>query len=203
MTGRRKENKSDNTKKEILDAAMRVFAEKGFFKATMREIADAAGVTHGMIRYYFRIKENLWAEVINYGFEFHMNAMREFFESTENIDPVDFFKLFVKKSIRLTVELPEFISFIHQYNQKGVPHLDLVLEKLGLIGNMIEPVFQDLKRQGYFPKFDTYAHRIYVRALIETPLLVPELNSAIAGIDLTSEAGIERHTEWVLDFIFS
>ena len=202
-SGRPKHKSAEDTRTEILNAAMKIFAERGFFKTTLREIADSAGVTHGMIRYYFKTKDNLWEAVINHGFEYHMDSLNDFFNSTENSDSVEFFKLFVKKCIQLTVELPEFVSFIHQYSQKGIPHLELVLEKLNIIGEKIEPVFQDLKQQGYFPKFDTFSHRIYVRALIETPLLVPELNSAIVGIELTSEEGINKHTEWVLDFIFS
>ncbi len=44
---------------QILDAAARVFAEKGFHRATTREIAGAAGVSEGTIYNYFASKEDL------------------------------------------------------------------------------------------------------------------------------------------------
>ncbi|HEY3991931.1 MAG TPA: helix-turn-helix domain-containing protein [Ktedonobacteraceae bacterium] len=44
---------------QIIDAALRVFAEKGFARATNRDIAHAAGITTGLIYYYFKSKEDL------------------------------------------------------------------------------------------------------------------------------------------------
>src|SRR5437868_7447842 len=45
----------------ILDAAVRVFAERGFFGATVAEIARAAGVADGTIYLYFKSKDDaLW-----------------------------------------------------------------------------------------------------------------------------------------------
>jgi AcrR family transcriptional regulator len=44
---------------QILDGAAAVFAEKGFHRATTREIAQAAGVSEGTIYNYFDSKEDL------------------------------------------------------------------------------------------------------------------------------------------------
>lgn len=43
----------------ILGAAARVFAEKGFHAATIKDVATAAGVAHGSIYTYFENKEAL------------------------------------------------------------------------------------------------------------------------------------------------
>lgn len=44
---------------QILDAAARVFAEKGFHRATTREVAEEAGLSEGTIYYYFDSKTAL------------------------------------------------------------------------------------------------------------------------------------------------
>jgi AcrR family transcriptional regulator len=44
---------------QILDAAVAVFAEKGFHRATTKEIARAAGVSEGTIYNYFASKDDL------------------------------------------------------------------------------------------------------------------------------------------------
>lgn len=49
--------KSEETRTRILDAALRVFRERGFERATMREIASEAGVALGAAYYYFESKE--------------------------------------------------------------------------------------------------------------------------------------------------
>lgn len=46
-------------REQILEAAGRVFAEKGYHSAKMRDIASAAGVSNGTVYNYFASKEEL------------------------------------------------------------------------------------------------------------------------------------------------
>jgi AcrR family transcriptional regulator len=50
-------------RERLLDAAARLFAERGFNGVSVREIAAAAEVNLGVIPYYFGTKENLLQEV--------------------------------------------------------------------------------------------------------------------------------------------
>jgi len=52
-----KGKKAEETRLRILEAALLVFRERGFEKATMREIAAQAGVAVGAAYYYFDSKE--------------------------------------------------------------------------------------------------------------------------------------------------
>jgi len=49
---------------EILDAALKVFAEKGFAAARMEDIARRAGVTKGTIYLYFPGKEDVFKQLV-------------------------------------------------------------------------------------------------------------------------------------------
>lgn len=53
-------------REQILDVATRVFAEKGFAGASIRDIANAVGVTEGLLYHYFESKEQIlhacWSE---------------------------------------------------------------------------------------------------------------------------------------------
>jgi AcrR family transcriptional regulator len=51
--------KAEQTRQSIIDAAMRLFRIHGYDKATMRAIADEAGVSIGNAYYYFSSKEHL------------------------------------------------------------------------------------------------------------------------------------------------
>ena len=55
--------KEDNTEQLILKAAEEEFLERGFVLAKTTEIARRAGVTHAMLHYYYRTKENLFEQV--------------------------------------------------------------------------------------------------------------------------------------------
>jgi AcrR family transcriptional regulator len=51
--------KAEETRDRILDAALRLFRERGFEQTTMRDVAKEAGVATGAAYYYYRSKEDL------------------------------------------------------------------------------------------------------------------------------------------------
>lgn len=53
------------TEERILEAAETEFLQKGFSAARTTSIAEAAGVTHAMLHYYYRTKEKLFAKFID------------------------------------------------------------------------------------------------------------------------------------------
>jgi AcrR family transcriptional regulator len=53
---------------EILEAARKVFARKGFEGATMDEIAETAGVAKGTVYLYFQSKRDVYLEALRQGF---------------------------------------------------------------------------------------------------------------------------------------
>lgn len=53
------------TEEKILAAAEKEFLKKGFDAARTTSIAKDAGVTHAMLHYYFRSKENLFSKVLS------------------------------------------------------------------------------------------------------------------------------------------
>src|SRR3954468_18051770 len=46
-------------RRDLLDAAVRVFARKGFHASRVGDIAEEAGVAHGLLYHYFRSKEEV------------------------------------------------------------------------------------------------------------------------------------------------
>jgi|SRR5579871_2376555 len=57
----------------LLTVAARMFAERGYENATLKEIADAAGLLPGSVYHYFSSKEDLLAKVMHEGFR-RLNA---------------------------------------------------------------------------------------------------------------------------------
>lgn len=57
--------KSQSTEQLILQAAEKEFMQKGYSGARTSTIAESAGVTHAMMHYYFRTKENLFEKIFS------------------------------------------------------------------------------------------------------------------------------------------
>ena len=63
--GRRSQAESARTQKRILDRAERLFARKGYRAASLRELANAAGVRPFTIQHHFGSKLGLYQAVLN------------------------------------------------------------------------------------------------------------------------------------------
>lgn len=55
----RRRMRPEDRRNAVLDAALRVFAEAGFRRASLKEVGDEAGVTKGCVYHYFNSKEEL------------------------------------------------------------------------------------------------------------------------------------------------
>jgi AcrR family transcriptional regulator len=58
--GRRSAQTAEETKVHILIVAGKMFCDLGFEKVSLRNISEAAGVSHSLIRHHFGSKEQIW-----------------------------------------------------------------------------------------------------------------------------------------------
>ncbi|MGA0025531.1 MAG: TetR family transcriptional regulator [Burkholderiales bacterium] len=61
---RRTKDEAVETRNQILDAAERVFSERGVSRTSLTDIADAASVTRGAIYWHFKDKAELFCEMV-------------------------------------------------------------------------------------------------------------------------------------------
>lgn len=61
---RRRVRNPDAHRAAILEAALAAFAERGYARATMRDIAQRAGITHGLVQRHFGSKEALFLAAV-------------------------------------------------------------------------------------------------------------------------------------------
>jgi TetR/AcrR family fatty acid metabolism transcriptional regulator len=69
-------NRNAEKHQRILDAAVAVFAEKGFFTSRISDIADRADVADGTVYLYFKNKEEILMMAINTAFDAFMRHAR-------------------------------------------------------------------------------------------------------------------------------
>ncbi|WP_367026760.1 CerR family C-terminal domain-containing protein [Methylococcus sp. ANG] len=77
----------DPTRERLLQAALDVFADKGFRDATVREICARAEVNTASVNYYFRSKEALYSEVLGFAFREAHERYPDTLASDPNLPP--------------------------------------------------------------------------------------------------------------------
>jgi TetR/AcrR family fatty acid metabolism transcriptional regulator len=116
--------RASGKRERILDAAIKVFAEKGFFSAKVSEIAREAGVADGTIYLYFRSKDDLLISL----FEDRMERINAALRVRLAQEPTAIAKLrrFIEMHLELvehqralvevlTVELRQSAKFMREY----------------------------------------------------------------------------------------
>lgn len=99
---------------QILNSAIKLFADKGFDGVSIRQIAEDANVHFASLRYHFGSKEDLYKECLASHGEKRLNSAKKFLQA----DPESFEDM----KLRLTFAINE-IFLIHNEN----PHLSKLL----------------------------------------------------------------------------
>jgi TetR/AcrR family transcriptional regulator, fatty acid metabolism regulator protein len=84
-------------REEILRAAVEVFAERGYFSARMREVAEQARVADGTLYLYFKGKEDLLVSILEeYAEAFLARARRD---AEKLVDPSEKLRVVVERHL--------------------------------------------------------------------------------------------------------
>ena len=99
---------------QIVLAAVKLFAKKGFFKATLRELADEAGISQGNVYGYVGSKEDIFFLL----HELAANlADKGLTRSVEDIsDPLEKLRRMVRSEFNLMYEWSDAILVIYQHH---------------------------------------------------------------------------------------
>jgi AcrR family transcriptional regulator len=60
-----REEKSERSRRQVLDAALQLFSRQGYRATSVREIADAAGVSTGNVSHHFPDKESIFNTLLD------------------------------------------------------------------------------------------------------------------------------------------
>jgi AcrR family transcriptional regulator len=119
----RKPKVVEDRREQIIDAAMRVFARKGFLRATNKDIADEIDITPGLIYHYFDNKEAVLRAIIEN--RSPMRIVRTLPPEALEQPPAVFLP-FVIKQVLNVLENERFVQFIHILVPELVQHPELV-----------------------------------------------------------------------------
>jgi TetR/AcrR family fatty acid metabolism transcriptional regulator len=104
----RKARQADK-RQRIVEAAVNVFADKGFFGARIADVAEVAGVADGTIYLYFKSKDDLMISVFR---EKMTEILQRFSILREIHDPQEKLKRYVLEHLALVEEQPKLMQVL-------------------------------------------------------------------------------------------
>jgi len=124
------DTKSESSMEQsILDAAEKLFLEKGFALTSTTEIAKSVGCNQALVHYYFRTKDNLFNTIFE-------NKFKMFFQEIfvmKNMEGLDFLqklKLIIESHFDLLKNNPKMPGLILNELSRKPDQIDSLKEKL-------------------------------------------------------------------------
>ncbi len=186
-----------DTRSKLLQAAVKVFAVEGFAGASVRQIADLAGVNHGSIKYHYSSKNQLWRATTAFLFE----ALEAFiFEGSDKWDQLSEREQLIQhieRYARFNAQNPELMRIVMFESLTRSERFEWLSE------NYLRP-FSDrainrtalAQEQGLFRQDIPALNLYYMQISASRSMLfaATELNERF-GIDMTAEEEIRRHVD--------
>jgi AcrR family transcriptional regulator len=102
----------DLRRKQIIEGAIKIFIAKGFHRATVREIAQEAGLTMGSLYNYIRSKEDIVYMVYDYVTKILRDEM---FKAVEAIkDPEERLKKALLQNLNAVYQYQDIVMFLYK-----------------------------------------------------------------------------------------
>ncbi|MDE6648435.1 MAG: TetR/AcrR family transcriptional regulator [Muribaculaceae bacterium] len=137
------DNTLQDTERAILMAAEREFLSKGFAGARTTSIAEAAGVTHAMLHYYFRTKARLFDRVLREKIKLLKETLFSSFDYTDaSLDEI--IRNIVDRHLDFIAANPELPRFLIEEIYSDPERSNVFLEHIGRYAPLI---FQTLQHK--------------------------------------------------------
>lgn len=136
-------------RRQILDAAVRVFARQGFHRSRVSDIADEAGVAYGLLYHYFRSKDQLLSTVFSERWALMLDAIEAADKrDASGRDKLDEIARFIVSSYHHDPDMMKVIivEVTRAANSFGRVHL----EEIGRAYDGIAAIVEAAQRQGEF-----------------------------------------------------
>ncbi|HEX2948596.1 MAG TPA: TetR/AcrR family transcriptional regulator [Armatimonadota bacterium] len=106
----RKHHESNDMRERILLSAEKVFAQKGYAAASIRELCEAAGVNRALIYYYFTDKAELYRAVLANGDADLLRIARNARDYSGSA--LDKLRVFITESAKLHMARPSMMEMV-------------------------------------------------------------------------------------------
>ena len=104
------EPKEKATETLILDAAMKVFTQRGYDGARTEDIAKEAGINRALLHYYFRDKQTMFNLIFETRFKEFFGGIFNIFNSDKSL--YDKISLLIEHEISMFIAHPDLARFI-------------------------------------------------------------------------------------------
>lgn len=133
---------------EVLEAAAKVFAERGYSEASVQDVADSLGILKGSLYHYIDTKEDLLFWLLE---EVHRDVeeILEEVAAEESLNPLELLSAYVRKQVEYNLGNLERISiYYHDMDRLSADRLKHVLDQRHAHERFVNKLIREAQAQG-------------------------------------------------------
>jgi AcrR family transcriptional regulator len=189
-----------DNRSRLLHAATDAFAEYGHEGASLRAIADNAGVSFQLIAYYFGSKEELWVATVDFLFERYLETGKGLgFTSSGNL--AEQFHNHLRLLLTDMLQRPQLRKiWIQEYLADSPRYHNVIRPKIKqLYDTLARPYFEEVVRLGIVERFTAAELGLLWSSVVQNNLVYPYYVELTIGLPAGSAKSVERQC----DFLFA
>jgi TetR/AcrR family transcriptional regulator len=186
---------ADN-RSRLLYAATDAFAQYGYEGASLRAIADNAGVSFQLIAYYFGSKEELWIETVDFLFERYLETGKGLgFTTSGNL--AEQFHNHLRLLLTDMLQRPELRKiWIQEYLAGSARYHEVIRPKIKyLYDTLAHPYFEEVVRLGIVERFTADEIGLLWSSVVQNNVVYPYYIELTLGLPAGSPKSIERQVD--------
>jgi TetR/AcrR family transcriptional regulator len=185
-----------NNRSRLLLAATDSFAEYGYEGASLRTIADNAGVSFQLITYYFGTKEELWVATVDYLFERYLETGKGLgFTPSGNL--YEQFRNHLRLLLTDMLQRPQLRKiWIQEYLAGSDRYTNVIRPRIKhLHDNQAMPYYQEVVRLGIVKKYTASELSLIWSSVIQNNVVYPYYIELTLGIPASSPKSVETQVD--------
>jgi AcrR family transcriptional regulator len=194
--------KRSDTRSRLLHSAVEVFADYGFEGASLRAIAERAGVAYQSITYHFGNKEDLWAAIVEDLFQRFMETGRGLaFDPSGNLEQQ--FRNHLRLLLSDLLQRPQMRRVFVQEYLSGSGRFETTIKPRikSYYRNLSLPYFNEAARLGIIKTFTGAEASLLFLYVTTTNIFDPYQVELRTGIPMGSARSIERQVDLIVDIL--
>lgn len=197
-------DRPDQTRDQLLDASITLFARYGFDTVTTGQIAEAAGLTQSMVHYHFGTKTKLWEEAMRRLMRRRGRLFRATPADLAGLDPLGKLKVLTRRLIEANAANPDHVRIVVYEATTRSPRLKW------LIDNFLSPgfgVFDQAVREamdsGAMRRAPVHDITNAVTSAASLSFALHTIVKDMYGVDLGQQKAVTSFSDTLIEILFN
>ncbi len=186
----------------VLNAAISLFAARGYEGTALPAISTACNVPVPLIIYHFRSKEQLWRDSVDEIYRRLKSHIAEHSAAIVDTNDAEFYRAHIRAHITAIATYPEYMRILFQ---EGTQHSDrlvwLVERHQNDMTASLTGLIERGQREGYVPQMDPIHAKFIFSGAFMLPIVLAAEYRLVSSDDPLDPVFVERHIDSCLQLM--